>query len=166
VRSKAIALASALGACLAAGPGMAQEQAAAATLTAEQMIEVERELYGSPDLREPCARPNPGEIVVCHTEPEDFRVESPTEAALRNGERPPGMPPNAAHLFDPPPCVPSLLTFCGKFGRAPKAPAIVDLTALPEPLTAEEAALVFRADDWPAEAGPARPAAASPADAP
>lgn len=129
------------------------------------MIEVAREVYGSPDLRERCAQPEPGEIVVCHTEPEQPRLESPTDEAIRKGERPPGMQPNAAHLFDPPPCVPSLLTFCGKFGRAPRTPEIVDLTALPEPLTPEVAALVFRAEVRAADAGPARPAAASPADA-
>ena len=166
MRSKLIALASALGACLATGSARSQEQDAPSTLTAEQMIEVARRLYGSPDLREPCAQPKPGEIVVCHTEPEQPRLESPTEEALRKGERPPGMQPNAAHLFDPPPCVPSLLTFCGKFGGTPRAPVIVDLTTLPEPLTPEEAALVFRAEDHPAAAGAARPAAASPADAP
>ncbi|HEU4651841.1 MAG TPA: hypothetical protein VFS49_10545 [Croceibacterium sp.] len=72
----------------------------------------------------------------------------------------PGRQPNAARLFDLPPCAPSLLTFCGKFGRAAPRPLMVDLTGLPEPLTPKQAALVFRAENLPA--APATPEAASP----
>ena len=165
VRSRAIAFVSAFGAFLDPGLGRAQDRDAASGLTAEMMIEIERELYRDPAARRPCAEPKPGEIVVCHSDPEEFRVESPTDEAIRKGERPPGRQPNAAHLFDPPPCIPSLLTFCGRFGTAPRR-VIVDLSGLPEPLTPEEAALVFRAEDAPAEVAPAIPAAASPAAAP
>jgi hypothetical protein len=157
---RAVAFAATAAACLAAPVGRAQDQAADDDPTAEEMIEVAREVWGSPGMRRRCPAPRADEIVVCATNPDELRVESPTDEAIRKGERPPGRQPNAAHLFDPPPCVPSLLTLCSKVGRTPPRPAAVDLTGLPEPLTPEEAALVFRAEDLPAE--PATPAAASP----
>jgi hypothetical protein len=160
VRSRAIAYLSALGACLAADPGRAQEQDAATGLTAEQMIEVERELYRSPDIREPCPEAKPGEIVVCHTDPEEFRVESSTDEALRKGEPVYDGLPRAPDVFGLPPC--RAYMFCSRIGRAPKPPLLIDLAALPHALTPEEAAHVFRAEDRPAE--PAAPEEASEAE--
>ncbi len=53
---------------------------------------------------------------------------------------------------------------CHRIGRAPEPPLMIDLAALPHPLTPEEAALVFRAEDVPQEI--ATPEAASPEAAP
>ena len=158
MRRRSLAFVATFAASLGAGSGYAQESAE--TPTAEQMIAIERETWRSADLRPNCPEPTADEIVVCAREPDEPRLESPTDAAIRMGERPPGMPSNAAHLFDPPPCIPSLLSLCSKFGPTPARPALVDLTTLPEPLSAEDAALVFRAEDLPGE--PASSAAASP----
>jgi hypothetical protein len=145
-------------------PCLAQDTEAEPAPSAEEMIEIARETWRSPGLHRRCTPPEPGEIVVCAPDSEEFRVESPTDEAIRKGERPPGLPPNAMHLFEPPPCVPSLLSFCGKFGKAAVPPSRIDLTRLPEPLTPEEAARILRAEDAPD--GAAMPAAASPAAAP
>ena len=69
--------------------------------------------------------------------------------------------PQAPNVFGLPPCKAYL--FCSKVGRAPPPIYIIDLDKIPEPLTPEEAALVFRAEDL---AETASPEAASPAAAP
>src|SRR5690606_2872492 len=55
-------------------------------LTAEQIIEVARERLRPPGVRRPCKLPEGNEIVVCAGDPDAFRVESPTEEAIRKGE--------------------------------------------------------------------------------
>ena len=158
---KAVAFAAAAAACLAASAGRAQEREAGDGLTAEEMIEVAREEWQSPELRG-CPEAKPGEIVVCEPDTEDFRVESPTDEAIRNGEPMPDGVPRAPNVFGLPPC--SSYSFCSRVGRTPEPPLLIDLAALPHPLSSEEAALVFRAEDLPPT--PATPEAASPAAAP
>lgn len=160
---RACAFAAIAAASLGAG-AHAQDRDSEGRPDAAEMISVAREVWRSPGLRRRCAPPQPGEIVVCAPDPDEFRVESPTDEAIRKGERPPGMPPNAMHLFDPPPCVPSLLSLCSKIGKAAPPPPEVDLSRLPVPLTPEEAAHVFRADDAPA--AEVTPAEALPAAVP
>jgi hypothetical protein len=145
-------------AALAGGPD-ARAQEAESSPTAEEMIEVAREVWRAPGVRRRCPLPKPGEIVVCPTDQEQFRVESPTEEAIRNGEAVPDGVPRAPDVFGLPPCNGG----CMRVGKTPEPPLLIDLAALPHPLTPEEAALVFRAGEVPAD--PATPVAASPAAA-
>ena len=98
--------------------------------------------------------------MVCEPDTEEFRVESPTDEAIRNGEPMPDGIPRAPDVFGLPPC--SSYAFCSRVGRTPEPRLLIDLEALPHPLTPEEAAHVFRAEDLPA----ATPEAASPEAAP
>lgn len=130
--------------------------------TAEQFIETAREVYSVREPRsEPCAAPVGNEIVVCRQidEVPDQRLPSPTERAHAAGDRLPDPIPDAPYVFGLPPC--EAYTFCAKnLGRTPPQIYIIDLSKIPEALTPEEAALVFRAEDRPS------PEAASPAAAP
>ncbi len=159
MRGQSVALAVAL--LGLAGPGEAQsEEAAEAPRSAEQFIEAARDLYSVEERgHEPCAAPTGNEIVVCRQleDPTRHRLSSPTERAYAAGEMPPDPIPNAPNVDGPG-------IFQGKgmmtIGRTPAPIYIVDLSAIPEPLTPDEAALVFRAEDQP------NPEAASPAGAP
>jgi len=160
VRSRTVACAATLFACLAAPNASAQEAQDAPTT--EEMIEVARDVWRSPDRR--CTDSTADEIVVCAPdEEEEFRVESPTDEAIRKGEAVRDGVLRAPDVFGLPPC--EAYTFCSKVGRTPPAPTRIDLTTLPVPLTPEEAAHVRRAEDLPPEGRPT-PAAASPAEAP
>jgi hypothetical protein len=145
-------------------PAVAQQEAPAQSRTAEQFIETAREVYSvkKPEP-EPCPEATAAEIVVCRQSYDgaDQRLPSPTDRANAAGERPPDPIPQAPDVFGLPPC--KSYMFCGRVGRAPPPIYIIDLSKIPEPLTPEEAALVFRAEDLPAEP---TPAAASPAAAP
>jgi hypothetical protein len=154
-------LVSALGACLAAGDGRAQDQDAGTSPTAEQMIEAERELYRPPGLRRSCPTPEPGEIVVCEQDREEFRVDSSLDEAIRDGKQVHDGVPRAPDVSSLPSCE---VVKCYRIGKPPERPLLIDLDALPVALTPEEAAHVFRAEDAPAEA--ANPEAASPAAVP
>jgi len=161
---KAVAIVAAIGLSLAPEAGRAQESGTGPEPTAEQMIEVSREVWSAPDLDNSCPAPTPDEIVVCEPESEDFRVESPTEEAIRKGEPMPDGIPRAPNVFGLPPC--SSYAICSRVGRTPEPRLLIDLAALPVPLTPEEAAHVFRAEDLHEEIAPATPEAASPAAAP
>ena len=129
--------------------------------TAEQFIETAQEAYSVREERpEPCPQAVGNEIVVCRQleDPDKLRVPSPTERAYAAGERPPDPIPNAPDVFGLPPC--SAYMFCSKVGRTPPPVLIIDLSKIPEALTPEEAALVFRVEDPPS------PEEASPAAAP
>jgi hypothetical protein len=156
---KAVAFAAA--ACLSAAGARAQDGDAARAPTAEELLEVAREVWRSPDLRG-CPEAKPGEIVVCKPEEEQPRLESPTDEAIRNGEPMPDGIPRAPYVFGLHPC--NEWPYCHPMGKDPIPPLIIDLAALPHALTPEEAALVFRAEDLPAST--ATPEAASPAAAP
>ncbi len=131
--------------CMAALPALAQE-APDDGPTAEQMIEVAREAYRPPGLRRKCPPPErPGEIVVCAPDPDEYRVSSPTDDAIAAGEPVADGVPRAPDVFGLPPC--NTQTVCMKVGRAPPPIYIIDLEAIPEPLTPEQAAKVFRAED-------------------
>ena len=149
----AFAFAAALICILAADGGHAQEATEAERApTAEDMIEVAREAYRPPGLRPRCAEGAPGEIVVCAPVDHDsFRVSSPTDDAIAAGEAVDDGIPRASDLFKPPPCVPSLLSLCVSVGGGTPRPSLIDLEALPEPLSPEDAARVFRAEDVPPE---------------
>jgi hypothetical protein len=159
MRSRAVAVATALAACTAPLPGRAQETAD--TRTADEMMEVARDEWRSPNLQR-CPEAQPGEIVVCAEDDAKFRVESPIDEAIRKGEPVPDGIPRAPYVLGLPEC--GVEVVCHRIGRAPEPPLMIDLTALPNALPPEEAALVFRAEDLPAE--PATPGAASPAAAP
>lgn len=102
-------------------------------VSAEQALEQSRKVYGPPPPRGNCPQDRENtEIVVCAEEDQsEFRVQSTAEldpdgpAALDDGV------PRAPD-FRPPPCVPSLLTMCSKFGGAAPPPVMVDFSALPE----------------------------------
>jgi hypothetical protein len=126
--------------------------------SAEEMIGVARELYRPSGLRERCSAPAPGEIVVCAPASDEFRVTSPTDDAIATGEAVFDGLPRAPDVFGLPPC--SAYVFCSKVGRVPPPVYLIDLEAIPEPLTPEEARHVFRAEDAPS------PAEASPAELP
>ena len=141
------------------------EPADAAPRTAEQFIEAARALYSVREQRsEPCAAPVGNEIVVCRDriDPESQRLPSPTERARAAGERPPDPIPDAPYVLGLPEC--RVEVVCHRMGSAPPPIYIIDLEAIPQPLSSDEAALVFRAEDK-AEAT-VSPEAASPAAAP
>lgn len=75
-----------------------------------------------------------GEIVVCgDRETNDrHRLAPRSEARKRFAEETMDRGLALAPDFRPPPCVPSLLTWCPKFGAPPPAPVEIDLSALPE----------------------------------
>ena len=160
VRGRTVAVACAFAAVLV--PPGARAQEPDPPLTAEQMIEVSREVWRAPGVHRRCPLPKPGEIVVCPSDPDEFRVESPTDEAIRKGESVPDGIPRAPDVFGLPPC--EAYAFCSRVGRTPEPPLLIDLDALPHPLTPEEAALVFRAEDVPDDV--TTPEAASPAEAP
>jgi hypothetical protein len=169
---RAVAFAAAITACLAGPEGRAQEREAesgptaeeTSDLTAEQMVEVAREEWRTVEPKG-CPVAKPGEILVCKPGDEEFRTESSIDEAIRKGETVPDGLPRAPNVFGLRPC--SSYTFCGKVGRTPEPVLMIDLAALPHPLTPEEAARVVRAEDLPQPAAPpATPAAASPAAAP
>jgi hypothetical protein len=150
---RGLALAAILGGLLT-GPASAQ--------TAEEIIETAREVYtvDEPDEPERCPAATGNEIVVCRErdEPTDQRLASPTERAYAAGETPPDPVPRAPYVLGLPQC--GVEVTCHRIGRAPPPIYIIDLSKIPEPLTPEEAAHVFRAEDLPT------PEAASPAAAP
>lgn len=148
----------------AASPVLAQEPAAASPRTAEQFIETAREVYSVEKPKPPpCPEATAAEIVVCREsyDGEDQRLPSPTDRANAAGERPPDPIPSAPYVLGLPEC--GVEVTCHRVGRAPPPIYIIDFSKIPEALTPEEAALVFRAEDRPAEPTPAE---ASPAVAP
>ena len=126
-------------------------------MSAEEAIETAREACYTPEeqivtacpdgLSEESAEGEDGTvIVVCR------RLGPANPFQTRDGPRPEldetaaGAP--RAPDFRRPPCVPSLLTVCFRgLGSVPPPVLMIDLTKLPEPLTPEEAAAVFRVED-------------------
>jgi hypothetical protein len=147
-------------------PTRGQEAPPTQARTAEALIEHAREIYSvrRAELPPTCPEATTSEIVVCrpYAEDDSQRLPSPTERANASGERPPDPVPDAPSVFGIPPCKSYMV--CTSVGRAPPPIYIIDLDAIPEPLTPEEAALVRRAD--PAPTAPANPGEASPAAAP
>jgi hypothetical protein len=156
MRRFAVALAL-VAAFVGAAPAVAQDEARAAP-TAEEMIETAREAYRPPGLTERCAPGSADEIVVCAPNPDKYRVSSPTEDAITADQPVRDGIPRAPNVFGIPPC--EEMGGCIKFGAPPPPTPLIDLEALPHPLTPEEAAHVFRAEDAPSSA------TASPAEAP
>jgi hypothetical protein len=166
MRTLCLSVAVAVG-CLAASPLAAQadggnEAAAPAEepLTAERIIEVAQERLRPPGVRRPCKLPEGNEIVVCARDPNEFRVESPTEEAIRKGEAVKDGVPRAPNVDGP-----GIFQGRGmKIGKDPVQPLIVDLTNEPQPLSEEDAQRVYRVEDGPPREPPSIPeAAASPA---
>jgi hypothetical protein len=158
---KAVAFAVAAAACLAAAGGRAQERDAGHAPTAEEMIEVAREEWRTVERRG-CPEARPGEIVVCQPDTEQFDVESSLDEAIREGRPVPDGLPRAPYVLGLPEC--GVEVVCHRVGRTPEPVLMIDLAALPYPLSPEEAALVFRAEDL--SSPPTTPEAASPAAAP
>jgi hypothetical protein len=144
-----------------AAPAGAQTGSAEVPRTAEQFIETARDAYSVDESRrESCPAPVGNEIVVCRRleDPEQFRAASPTERANAAGRMPPDPIPSAPYVLGLPEC--GVEVTCHRIGRTPPPIYIIDLAAIPEALTPEEAALVFRAEDR------LSPEAASPTAAP
>jgi hypothetical protein len=157
---KAVAFAVAIAAGLAVPAARAQDAESdvdPADLTAEEMIEVAREQWRTVEPKG-CPEAKPGEIVVCKPDDEEFSVESSLDEAIREGSTVPDGIPRAPYVLGLPEC--GVEVVCHRIGRAPEPPLIIDLSALPYPLTPEEAAHVYRAEDLPAAA--ASPEGASP----
>ena len=144
-------------AALGTAPADAQDESPS-DATAEAMIETARETYRPPGVGPRCPPGAPGEIVVCAPDPERYRVSSPIEDSIAADQPVPDGLPRAPNVFGIPPC--EEMGGCIKFGAPPPPTPLIDLEALPHPLTPEEAAYVFRAGDAP------NPAAASLAEAP
>lgn len=125
------------------------------SLTAEKIIEVARERLRPPGVRRPCKLPeNPAEIVVCRRDPDELRVESETDRAIAEGRAGPGGVPRSPNVDGPG-------IFQGKgipLGSAPEPALLVDLTNVPEGLSEEDAALVYRVEDGPPRDPPSVPA--------
>ena len=139
------------------------EQAAEEPRTAEQFIETAREAYSVRERPEPlvCPAPVGNEIVVCarSDEPDDQRLPSPTERAYAAGELPPDPIPSAPDLWGGMRGGVTVAKGCFIPPCPRPMPPIVDFSRIPEGLTPEEAALVFRAEDGLSPEG-ASPAAA------
>lgn len=158
--SKTAAFVAAALALAGASSGRAQESGqTAAAPSAEEMIEIAREAYRPPGLRRRCPPPLPGEIVVCAPDSDDQRVSSPTDDAIAAGEAVADGVPRAPDVFGIPRGTP-VATGCFVPPCPPPMPPLIDVSAIPEPLTPEQARHVYRAED------PPNPAEASPAAAP
>jgi hypothetical protein len=150
MRGQAVTLAVALVGL--ACPAAAQSDAPAEGRTAEQFIATAHEAYSveqpEPD---PCPTATNAEIVVCerYDQVPDQRLQSPTERAYADGAMPPDPIPSAPDLYGGmrggvvvargcfvPPCPRPM-------------PPMVDFDKIPEPLSPEQAAMVFRAEDRP-----------------
>lgn len=164
MRRYVIALALALPCAFGTAPAAAQSsegsggQAAEEPLTAERIIDVARERLRPPGVRRPCKLPEtPTEIVVCARDPDEMRVESPTDEAIRKGEAVKDGVPRAPNVDGP-----GIFQGKGmKIGKDPVVPLIVDLTNEPQPLSAEDAQRVYRVEDGPPRQAPAPQAEAS-----
>ena len=161
MRERAIVLAAAFGLVV---PAAAQsDQAPEAQRTAEQLIETARHAYALDEPQsDPCPQATPDVIVVCRQFEDlpDQRLQSPTQRAYADGEMPPDPIPNAPDLYGGMRGGITVARGCFVPPCPRPMPPLVDFDSIPEPLTPEEAALVFRAEDQ------ASPEAASPAAAP
>jgi hypothetical protein len=126
--------------------GIASAQATD-TLTAEALIERAQQAYRPPGLRSNCRESSLDEIVVCAPDPDRFRVRPSSEDPPEIGAFVYDGVPSAAWLFKPPPCVPSFISLCVEVGADLPGPLLIDLAAIPEALTPEEAAMVFSAEE-------------------
>lgn len=87
--------------------------------------------YGPPGPEEQCEPQEGDEIVVCADAPDDpdqYRIGS----SLDRGDDSHLSREIRAPDFSAPPCVPSLLTLCPRFGDPPPPAYIIDFAALPE----------------------------------
>lgn len=115
-------------------------------VSAEEALAKSRKVYGPPVPLKDCGEASEeAEIVVCAEEEDqsEFRVQSTTELDPESPEAlDDGIP--RAPGFKPPPCVPSLLTLCSKFGGAARAPVEFDITKLPEAPEGSDADLIAK----------------------
>lgn len=111
----------------------------AGKLTAQEALENEQQVYGVHDdpPRDNCdtadESADAGAIVVCARKPVDssrFRVKSTAELDPNSRQNLYDGLPRAPDL-GPPPCVPSLISACIRFGGKPKAIHLIDLSKLP-----------------------------------
>jgi hypothetical protein len=162
MRGYLTALALALPCAFGMAPAAAQSSgetggpAAEEPLTAEKIIEVARERLRPVGVRRPCKPPEtPNEIVVCAPDPDEQRIESPTDEAIRRGESAGDSVPRAPNVDGP-----GIFQGKGmKIGKDPEPPLIVDLTNEPQPLSEEDARRVYRVEDGPPREEPPIPEA-------
>ena len=148
---------------LAASPCRGQDEPGRAATT-EAMIETAREVWRPPGLRRGCPAPQrANEIVVCAENPDKYRVASPTDEAIERGEAVDDGLPRAPDVFGIPAGGVTVAKGCFIPPCPRPMPPLIDFSALPEPLTPEQAARVFRAEDAPPGLSPE---AASPTEVP
>jgi hypothetical protein len=156
-----LAVASALiaAAALDATPAVAQDEAPAQP-SAEQMIEVAREAYRPPGLAARCTPGSGDEIVVCAPDQEQYQVSSSIEDAIAADQPVDDGIPRAPDVWGGATGGVVVARGCMIPPCPRPMPPLIDYSKLPDALTPEEAARVFRAGEAPSPAG------ASPADAP
>jgi len=126
------------------GNAVAQDPLDARGSTAEALIAEQRaQLAATLETTQVCDEPDamqPDTIVVCRRVDETDSHRDPLPAPVESDKK-------ARFGFEVEPCVPSLLSLCVTIGAAPPPPVVVDLSAFPEPLSAEDAALVFAIEE-------------------
>ncbi len=89
-----------------------------------------------------------GEIVVCgdREQNDSHRLSPPAEARSRYAEETQTEGLALAPDFAPPPCQPSLLTWCPTFGGASQAAYLIDFATLPDAPTGSDADRIARGE--------------------
>lgn len=134
----------ALGVLLVSSPLAAQD--AVPPVTAEEALAAARDVFRIPaDRPEPACPETPpgGEIVVCALpeEQSQFRIRPSSRAEAEYALATPNRGRPRAPDMGPPPCAPSLLSFCSKGSPLPRA-TLIDLAAIPEAPAGSDAARI------------------------
>ncbi len=125
---------------------------AAAQVTAEEALETARRAYTALEpRRNECPQAEPGVIVVCREriDPDRLRVPSATDRATAAGQAMDDGVPRAPDLYGGMTGGVVVARGCYFPPCPPPAAIMIDLAAIPEPLTAEEARAVSRAEPAP-----------------
>lgn len=129
---------------------------ASAQATAEEALETARRAYRVTEPRRvACPQGEPGVIVVCQQriDPDNLRVPSETDRAVAAGQAVDDGVPRAPDLYGGMAGGVTVMRGCFVPPCPPPAAIMIDLEAIPEPLTPEQARAVRRAEPTP-EPGP------------
>lgn len=137
-------------------PSALGAQEPAPQLSAEDVLAQAKAVYTDPVERERlrkiregrCPPPEPGEeIVVCAPAPDNAEAAGydAARAEADYAEKTVNKGRSLAPDLGPPPCVPSLLSFCSEGGPVPR-PVIIDLAAIPEAPDDSDAAKIARGE--------------------
>ncbi|MGB3754072.1 MAG: hypothetical protein WA954_09265 [Parerythrobacter sp.] len=117
-------------------PATAQDSFSDVTArTAEEAIAEGRAAYDAQPREPECGEIEGDAIVICAPVPEDpdrYRLRSKAAAEDDYARRTMDKGNPQAPSFAAPPCVPTLLTWCPKFGSPPPPATLIDVTALPQ----------------------------------